>query len=173
MRSGYQLRGNAQPVESTADWKRFRLAVNAKQTASLAVEEARVEQVTYALTDITDDLVATFVRQQSINGTIENALRKILVQKAAVAELENQKNGREDERDEIFNDQQRLRENMKSLRGSAEERKLLERYTEQLNAQETRLAVLHKEMQDIETQRDKAQAAPDRMMQELSFDVKM
>ena len=160
-------------MESTADWKRFRLAVNAKQTASLAVEEARVEQVTYALTDITDDLVATFVRQQSINGTIENALRKILVQKAAVAELENQKNGREDERDEIFNDQQRLRENMKSLRGSAEERKLLERYTEQLNAQETRLAVLHKEMQDIETQRDKAQAAPDRMMQELSFDVKM
>jgi chromosome segregation ATPase len=160
-------------VESTADWKRFRLPVDTKQTASLTVEEARVEQVTYALTNITDEQVALFVRQQSINKTIEDALRQILAQKAIVAELDSQKSARDDERDEIFNDQQRLRENMKSLRGSAEEKKLLERYTEQLNAQETRLATLHKESQDLDAQRDKAQAALDRMIEELSFDVKM
>ena len=45
---------------------------------------------------------------------------------------------------QIFDDQQRLRENMKSLKGSAEEKKLLERYTQQLDAQETRLEALRK-----------------------------
>ena len=43
-------------------------------------------------------------------------------------------------------DQQRLRENMKALRGSAEEKQLLQRYTRQLDAQETRLDALQTEI---------------------------
>ena len=71
----------------------------------------------------------------------------------------------------IFDDQQRLRENMKALKGSADEKALLQRYTRQLNDQEDRLEVLQKESEKIETQHDEAQAALDKMIQELSFDV--
>ena len=133
VRVGYQLRGDVQPVESTPAWHRFRLRVDAKQTASLVVDEARLEQATYDLSDIDDDQVALFVKQQSINKTLEDALRRVLAQKAVIAGLESDKKAHEDETEQIFDDQQRLRENMKALRGSSEEKALLQRYTQQLN----------------------------------------
>ncbi len=56
--------------------------------------------------------------------------------------------------DRIVDDQGRLRENMKALRGSAEEKALLQRYTKQLDEQETQLANLRKTIKDTEAQRD-------------------
>ena len=47
----------------------------------------------------------------------------------------------------------------------------MQRYTQQLNEQETRLATLRKEMEQTAARRDTAQAALDRMIQSLSFDV--
>jgi hypothetical protein len=54
------------------------------------------------------------------------------------------------ERDAINTDQARIRENMKALRGSIEEKALLARYTHQLNSQEDRLTLLHKEITELE-----------------------
>ena len=62
---------------------------------------------------------------------------------------------------------------MKALKGSAEEKLLLQRYTRQLNEQEDRLEALRKETKQLESQSENAQAALDKMIQDLSFDVKM
>ena len=43
------------------------------------------------------------------------------------------------QQEKIFDDQQRIRENLKSLKGSSEERALTQRYTQQLEDQETQL----------------------------------
>ena len=45
---------------------------------------------------------------------------------------------------------------MKALKGSAEEKALLQRYTKQLDQQETQLEALRKTIQDTEAQRDHA-----------------
>lgn len=45
---------------------------------------------------------------------------------------------------------------MKALRGSAEEKSLLQRYTKPLDDQETQLDGLRKKIQDTEARRDKA-----------------
>jgi hypothetical protein len=173
VRRGYQLCGELRPVETTSAWNRFRLPVDAKQTKSLVVEEARVEEATFAVANVTDDDLALFVRQKSIDKAVEEALRKILAQKAVVADLDGKKSDRDDEQQQIFDDQQRLRENMKSLKGSAEEKKLLERYTQQLDAQENRLEALRKEIQQLEAQKQSAQEALDKMVEQLSMDVKL
>jgi len=60
---------------------------------------------------------------------------------------------------------------MKALRGSPEEKALLQRYTQQLNDQETELSNLHKESDDLAGQAQSAQAALNKMIQDLSFDV--
>src|SRR5712691_11352810 len=57
-------------------------------------------------------------------------------------------------------------------RGSAEEKALLQRYTQQLNPQESRLEALKKESKQLEDQADAAQTELDRIVRELSFDVK-
>jgi chromosome segregation ATPase len=173
VRRSYELRGDSRPDETTADWMRFRLHVDPKQTATLVVEEARPVETTYQLTNIDTQQVELFVRQRSIDKTVEDALRKILAQKDAIAALDSQKDERNEEMTKIFDDQQRLRENMKALKGSPEEKALLQRYTQQLNEQETRLETLRKEVTQFAQQSDSAQEALDKMIAALSFDVKL
>jgi len=173
VRSGYQLRSAAQPIETTAAWMRFRLEVGAKQTAALVVEEARPVSAGYTVSDINSKLIATFVQQRSIDKSVEEALRKVLAQKDAIGALDEQKAARDAEMEKIYDDQQRLRENMKALKGSPEEKALVERYVQQLNTQETRLETLRQEIAQLETKKDAAQAELDRMIEDLSFDVKL
>jgi chromosome segregation ATPase len=137
------------------------------------VEEARPVTASYTISDINNNLIATFVQQQSIDKSVEKALRKVLAQKDAIADLEAQKDARDEETSKIYDDQQRLRENMKALKGSPEEKALVERYVQQLNTQETRLETLRKEIAQLEARKDAAQADLDRMIEALSFDVKL
>ena len=173
VRSGYELRSAARPVETTAAWMRFRLEAGAKQTAALVVEEARPVVATYTISNIDSKLIGTFVQQRSIDKGVEEALRKVVAQKDAIANLEEQKNARDEENQKIYDDQQRLRENMKSLKGSAEEKALGQRYVQQLNTQETRLETLRQEIAQVESKKDSAQADLDRMIEDLSFDVRL
>jgi hypothetical protein len=173
VRVGYELCSDIQPAETTAAWKRFRIPVESKQTKSLVVDEARRELTSFAVTNISSDQVAVFVRDKSIDKTVQEALEKIVAQKTALADLESKRSDRDDEQMQIFDDQQRLRENMKSLKGSQEEKRLLERYTQQLDAQENRLEALRKEIQQLEAQKQSAQEALDKMIEELSLDVKL
>ncbi len=173
VRPGYELRGESKPVETTAGWMRFRVSAGSKQTVSLMVEEARPVESAFQLTNITDEQVGVWVREKSINPAVEVSLRRILTAKAAIEELDEKKTAREEEASKIFDDQQRLRENMKALKGSPEERTLLQRYTRQLNEQEDRLAALKTEVEQLTAQVDKAQAGLDQMIVELAFDDKM
>jgi hypothetical protein len=171
VRQGYVLRSETKPAESTADWMRFRVQVDAKQTATLVVEEARPILNTYQLTNLDVRQVELFVRQQSINKAVEDALRGILAQKAAVADLNSRREAIEEESRKIFDDQQRLRENMKVLKGSAEEKQLLQRYTQQLNEEETRLAQLGKATGQLDKDIEAAQGLLNGMIQRLSMDA--
>lgn len=173
VRASYELRSAAQPIETTAAWMRFRLEVPAKQTAALVVEEARPVVASYTISDINSKLVATFVQQRSIDHSVEEALRKVLAQKDAIDSLEEQEQARDAELQKIYDDQQRLRENMKALKGSPEEKALLQRYVQQLNTEETRLETLRKEIAEFDARKDSAQAELDRMIGELSFDVRL
>jgi septal ring factor EnvC (AmiA/AmiB activator) len=164
VRPGYELRGNAQPAEVTSAWMRFRVPVKPKETTTLVVEEAKPLENTYMLTNVTSDQVVLFAREHSINKTIEEALRKILAQKKVIEDLEGQKSARESEAERIFDDQQRLRENLKVLKGSQEEKALVQRYTQQLNNQESRLEALQKESERLDAKVESEQAELDRMI---------
>ena len=173
VRLGYELRGDLQPAEVTSGWMRFRVQVKPKETTTLVVEEAKPLETTYILANVTSDQVVLFAREQSINQAIEEALRKILAQKKVIEDLEAQKSARESEAERIFDDQQRLRENLKALKGSQEEKALVQRYTQQLNNQESRLEALQKESEWLHAKVDSEKGELDRMIQALSFDVKL
>lgn len=173
VRRGYELRGDTRPEETTADWYRFRLNVGAKETAALVVEEARDEPAVYALSNINNGQLELFLKQRSINPAIEAELRKVLARKSAIDALNEQESTADNETQAIFDDQQRLRENMKALKGTPEEKALVQRYTAQLDRQETRLAELQKQSSQLETQIDEAEAALTAYIQQLSFDVKL
>ena len=108
------------------------------------------------ISDLNTDQIGLFVKNKTITPEMAPALAKIMDQNAVVAKLEEEMENRQKDIDRIVEDQGRLRENMKALRGSAEERALLQRYTKQLDEQETQLETLRKSIRDTEAQRDKA-----------------
>ncbi len=173
VRPGYKLTGEARPVETSAGWMRFRLNVEPKQSASLVVEESRPLEASYTISKINHDQVAVFVREQSIEKTVEETLRRVLEKKQAVDGIEEQKGEREGEVEALFDDQQRLRENIKALKGSVEEKALLQRYVRQLNEQETRLDELRKQVTELKGRHEVASAELDRMIEAISLDVSL
>ena len=101
------------------------------------------------------------------------ALQKISAQKAVVSKLEQEMEDRQKDIDRIVEDQARLRENMKALKGSSEEKALLQRYTKQLDRQETQLEALRKTIQDTEAQRDQANDQLQTMIAELQLETRL
>lgn len=166
-------KGAAEPEEKAPGEYRFRLEVPPKASASLPIEEVRTLSTTYELSSLSDDQVAIFTKQGTITAEMAQALAKISAQKAVVAKLEEEMENRQKDIDRIVEDQGRLRENMKALRGSAEEKALLQRYTKQLDEQETQLEALRKKIQDTEAQRDKANDQLKKMIDDLQIEATM
>ena len=172
LRTGWTLAPDGpKPEETTSNSYRFLVSVEPKATESLDVREARPLSTSYALTDINSDLVALFVRQKSITPEIQAALQKIIAQKNRVAQLQDEVDKRANERQQIFDDQQRLRENLKALQGTPEEKALTQRYVQQLNDEETQLATLQKESAGYAAQQEKAQQDLNAMIENMSFDT--
>jgi hypothetical protein len=165
------LAGTREPEERAPGTYRFRMEVPAKATASLPVEENRTLDTVYELSNLDDNQVTLFLRQRTITPDVAQALQKITAQKAAVAKLEGEMENRQNDIDRIVDDQGRLRENMKALRGSAEEKSLLQRYTKQLDEQETQIEGLRKKIEDTEARRDKANNELEEMINSLQIDA--
>jgi len=173
-RVGWSLaKGAKEPEEKAASTYRFRLEVPAKATASLPVEEIRTLEVTYSISTLNTDQIGLFVKNKTITREMAEALEKIMDQKAVVARLEEEMEDRQKDIDRIVEDQGRLRENMKALRGSAEEKTLLQRYTKQLDEQETQLESLRKTIRDTEAQRDKANNQLEKIIDELQLEASL
>jgi hypothetical protein len=165
------VKGSKQPEEKAPGVHRFRMEVPAKATATLPVEEAHTQETIYQLSDLNDEQIALFVRQQTITPEMQQALAKITAQKAVVAKLEEEMGNRQKDIERIVDDQGRLRENMKALRGSAEEKALLQRYTRQLDEQENHLDALRKTIQETEAQRDQSNDLLEKMIDDLQIEA--
>jgi len=168
-RPEWKLADNLKAEESSASFYRFRVKVNPKQSGQLVVEEHKPETATLALTNLTSDQVEVLTQQQRVTPAMEQAFRRVLDEKSAIATLDAQLQARRQEVDTIGADQARLRENMKALKGSAEEKALTERYTRELNTQEDRLAALRAQIADLDGKREQAAQRLDQTLNEISL----
>ncbi len=162
--------GTAQPEESTESYHRFRVPVDAGKTAELTVEAIHPDESRVELTNLDEDLVAVLTQQKRMTPSLQQAFDSVLKQKVKVDEISNQIADRKRESDQITADQGRIRENMKALKGSSEERALLQRYVSQLDSQESRLVALRKESADLTTQENLANTELDRTIMAVNVD---
>jgi hypothetical protein len=124
----------------------------------------------FALTNLNDQEVALLTDEQRLTPALQEAFGKVLGKKNEIASLDSQLKVRKQERDSINSDQARLRENMKALKGSAEEKALLQRYTRQLDQEEDRLAALETEVANLTTKRESASQDLDQTIQSMALD---
>jgi len=158
------------PEETTASLHRFRVPVEGGKTAELKVEAVHPEETQYALTNLDSNLVAVLVRQQQLTPALRQAFDKILAQRIKIGGFDQQMGLRRQETDRTASDQSRIRENMKALKGTSEEKALVQRYTGELNTQEDRLAAIRRELEDLQKSRDEAARELDRMVMTINID---
>jgi hypothetical protein len=174
LKTGWRIADEGpKPEETTSSAYRFRANVEPKATKKVSVWEAKPLETRYQLTNLTDDQINIFLQQKSISPEIEQAFHKIIEQKGKVSALDAEIASRNDETQKIYDDQQRLRENLKALKGSAEERTLTQRYTQQLNDQETRLEAIDRQLTDLQASRAQAQQMLDKTIESLSLEAEL
>jgi archaellum component FlaC len=170
-RPGWKLTDDEKPAESSASFHRFRMTVDSKKTETLLVKEYRPVTNSYQLSNVTEDQIKFFLTQKMINPEIEHALRKLIAQKSSIAVLDAEVGSRKSKISGISDDQQRLRENMKALKGSVEEKALLARYVRELNEQEDHVQSLQHEVADLQQKREAAQRTLDDMIEGLQMEA--
>jgi predicted nucleic acid-binding Zn-ribbon protein len=122
------------------------------------------------LSNLDDEGVALIAQQKQITPAIQDIFHRVLDQKNKVGAFGRQVTQRQQEVGAITKDQNRLRENMKALKGSAEERALLQRYTKQLDSQEDRLSTLGHEIAELQGKHSQAEADLDQLVQSITLD---
>jgi archaellum component FlaC len=170
-RPGWKLTDDEKPAESSTSFHRFRLTVDSKKTETLTVKEYRPITNNYQLSNVTDDQIKFFAAQKMITAEIDQALRKVISQKNAIAALDAEMTSRRAKISGISEDQQRVRENMKALKGSVEEKALVARYVRELNEQEDHVQSLQHEVADLQQKRDTAQKTLNDMIEGLQMEA--
>ena len=173
IREGWKLADGMEPAESSSSCHRFRLTVDPNKTAALVIKEYRPLSTRYELTNLNDDQVSFFLSQKMISPEVEEALRRVVSQKDNVAALDQEIGSRKGQIASISEDQQRVRENMKALKGSAEEKTLVERYARQFNQQEDEVGTLHEQISDLQHRREQARKALNELIEGITLEAKI
>jgi hypothetical protein len=157
LRAQWKLVPGTTPEEISTESYRFKQAVAAGATQKLVVTTTHPDETNYAVTNLNDEQVAFFVKDNTMSAGTAEALKGFMAKKRSLAMLDVEAQSKSKEMEGISTDQARLRENMKALRGSSEERSLLQRYTRQLNEQEDRIEALRGEMARLKSRREQMQ----------------
>ncbi len=158
------------PTETTPTTYRFRITAAPAETAHLHVSERHTNYEYIRLVDRTEDQLLLLLHNAHASPATLAALQPVFDAHHAVVALDGQIHALEAEIATITADQNRLRENMKALKGSPEEKALLTRYTGELNAQEDRLAAINQQLAGLHTRRTAADQDFQTKLNALSLD---
>lgn len=149
-----QNNNDPKAAETTPTAYRFRVAAASGESVRLHIGQRHLFELHYRLMDTTDDRLAIILR--NANPAILQQLEPIFAAKRALSSLDTQIKPTQSQVDRIVEDQKRIRENLTALKGTAEERALAKRYTDELNQQEDKLTSLRKDLDSLRQQREAA-----------------
>ena len=173
LRAEWKLVPSLKPEEVSTDAYRFERKVAAGATEKLEVVTTHPDEDSYTISNLNDQTVAVLVTEKHVPDAVVEALHDFAARKRVISQLEAEMQAKNKEMETINTDQARVRENMKALRGSAEERSLLQRYTRQLNEQEDRIAALRTELAQLTARRDQLQGELNAAIEKLDVDQQL
>jgi hypothetical protein len=157
------------PDGKSARFYRFRIPLEPHGSAELPVIERRALMDSYALTNFTRSDLELFITRNNIDAQTRAALEKLIDIKARIADVDARLAANNKEAEEISQDQERLRENIKALTATAEAKQLITRYVAKADEQETRLEQLTKDRKALSDERARLQGDFDEALRNLDI----
>ena len=146
LRAGYKLIG-VTPVEKTATDYRFAVELKPNAEQTFTVKEEFVVEQTYLLSSDTADQIEIFLRNPTLSPAGKQALGKIQALKAQIAAVVQSIQANQSQTAGLVKDQERLRENIRSLNSVTGQEQQVQRYARDLAERETRIVALRDQLQ--------------------------
>ena len=172
-RSGWDLNSDLKPDEMTPTAYRFRVATAPKETVRLRIGERHTLDQYFRLVDSSDQQLTVFLQNAKAGPAVLQELEPVLAAKRTVAALDRQMREKQNAINQLVDDQKRLRDNLATLKGSAEERALAKRYTAELNTQEDILAALRRDLNTLQQQQQTAESELSNKIESVTLDEKV
>ena len=171
VRPGWTMAEQPAVAEMSTNAARYRVSLPAKQEATLTVTERHAGDTTYRLIDLGEQAIVILIRSGANEPSLRRALQPLTDKRSELAAAEARMSSINGQIAEIERDQQRVRENMKALRGTDEEKALTQRYTRQLGEQEDRLAAQRADLVKATADRDARRPELSELAAKLQFEI--
>jgi hypothetical protein len=146
LRVGWELVEPKEALEKTPGLYRFRVTAEPKKAVDFLVRLQRVGQEAVLLSNLDERGIGIYVRQKAITAKVRDALKKLSDMQNEVSKIRVQIAALEGRRNEITEDQTRIRENMKTVAKTSES---YSRWERKLASQEDELDQIRTQMESL------------------------
>ncbi len=157
------------PPETTGSAYRFEVKLAAGATDKLPVAEERLYDQTVALASATPDFLFTYVRNTHLSEAARKQLEGIARQKNLIAANDGDLRHSDEQINEMVRDQERLRENIRTLNNVAGQQEQVQKYARQLATQEGLLASLRDRQSDERRKKTALESELGKLIETMEF----
>jgi hypothetical protein len=168
LRQGYTLL-NQKPSEKTAGAYRFEIALAADKSQEFPVNEERVFDSVYQVTNVTPDFLASYIQNRTLSDAGRHQLQRISDEKSQIAENDRALEDNRNQIRDLTTDEDRIRQNINSLNNVSSQQQLVQSYAKQLDAHEQQLASLRDSQAELNKKRAALQSELNKLIDGLTF----
>jgi chaperonin cofactor prefoldin len=160
---------NQKPAEKTASAYRFEIALASGASQEFAVNEERVFDQSYQVTNVTPDFLGAYIQNRTLSDAGRRQLQRISEEKSQVADNDHAIEDNRNQIRDLSSDEDRIRQNINSLNNVSSQQQLVQSYAKQLDAHEQRLAALRDSQADLNKKRAALQSELNKLIDALTF----
>ncbi|MEX2303119.1 MAG: DUF4139 domain-containing protein [Bryobacterales bacterium] len=168
VRPEYNLVG-MKPAQTTANAYRFEIQVAPNETKKFPVKEEYVYNEDVAVANLTHDHLFSYVRNKELNEEGRKKLQQIAELKRQIADADRDLQRIEEQTRSIFEDQNRLRNNISTLRSVPGQEAKVQEYANTLSRQEGELVSQRDRQAQLKQQRDELERQANELIETLEF----
>jgi hypothetical protein len=160
---------NQKPVESTEAHHRFEVPLAAGATAKYPVTEERVYETSLAVASLTPDVLVAYIMNKSLTDAARGQLQQVLDLKRQIAANEGETQRTQRQIESLFQDQERIRQNINSLNRVAGQEQQVQTYSRQLASQEAQLATLRDKVAQLQQAKVSLESQLSQLIERMEF----
>jgi len=167
-RPGYNLLSQA-PAAKTANAYRFEVKLAASGTETFPVREERVYDQTIAISNMTPDVLATYLQNKSLSAAGRQTLQQIADKKRQIADNDAESKRTDSDLHDLAQDEERLRQNLNSLRQISGQQDQVQVYAKQLATTENKMATLRDTQSQLRRTKTTLESELNSIMEKADF----
>ena len=157
------------PAEKTSNAYRFEVKLAPGATEKFPVREERVYERSFAITDLTPDVLFIYVRNRTFTDTARQQLERIANLKQQVTAVAREIQSLESQINDVIRDQDRIRQNIVSLNRVSGQQQQVQAYAQRLASQEAQLAALRDRRAELDKKRAALEAEVSGAIESMVF----